>query len=65
MLNIKRSSYDFNLYLVHVGISSVGRCVFFQKNHSHLVLIGYDLLSLVLSDNLNECGVDWMHLLQG
>jgi hypothetical protein len=36
----------------------------FSKNHSHLVLIGHDLHPLVLSDNLNLRGVDWMHLLQ-
>jgi hypothetical protein len=35
-----------------------------SKNHSHLVLIGRDLHPLVPSDNLNERGADWMHLLQ-
>jgi hypothetical protein len=35
-----------------------------SKNPSHLILIGHDLHNLVLSDNLNECGADWMHLLQ-
>jgi hypothetical protein len=35
----------------------------FNKNPSHLVLIGHDLHSLVLSDNLNGCRVDWMHIL--
>jgi hypothetical protein len=33
------------------------------KNPSHLVLIDRDLHPLVLSDNLNGCGADWMHLL--
>jgi hypothetical protein len=31
VFNIKRSSYDFNFYLVHAGISSVGSWVFFFK----------------------------------
>jgi hypothetical protein len=35
-----------------------------SKNLSHLVLIGRDFHSLVLSDNLNGCEADWMHLLQ-
>jgi hypothetical protein len=35
-----------------------------SKNPSHLVLIGHDLHHLVLSDNLNGCRADWMHLLQ-
>jgi hypothetical protein len=34
------------------------------KNLSHLVLIGHDFHPLVLSDNLNERGADWMYLLQ-
>jgi hypothetical protein len=32
-----------------------------SKNHPYLVLIGRDLYSLVLSDNLNGHGADWMH----
>jgi hypothetical protein len=40
------------------GVSSI------QKNPSHLVLIGHDFHPLVLSDNLNGRGADWMHLLQ-
>jgi hypothetical protein len=35
-----------------------------SKNPSHLILIGRNLHPLVLSDNLNGCGADWMHLLQ-
>jgi hypothetical protein len=35
-----------------------------NKNPSHLILIGRDFHSLVPSDNLNERGADWMHLLQ-
>jgi hypothetical protein len=37
---------------------------FFSKNPSHFALIDYDIHPLVLSDNLNRCGADWMHLLQ-
>jgi hypothetical protein len=33
-----------------------------QKNHAHLVLIDRDFHLLVLSDNLNGRGADWMHL---
>jgi hypothetical protein len=35
-----------------------------SKNSSHLALIGHDFHSLLLSDNLNGRGADWMHLLQ-
>jgi hypothetical protein len=35
-----------------------------SKNSSHLALIGHDFHSLLLSDNLNGCEADWMHLLQ-
>jgi hypothetical protein len=34
------------------------------KNHSHLVLISHNFHPLVLSDNLNGRGADWMHLVQ-
>jgi hypothetical protein len=37
---------------------------FSSKNPSHLVLIGRGVHPLVLSDNLNGRGADWMHLLQ-
>jgi hypothetical protein len=55
VFNIKRSSYDFNFYLIYTGISSVGNWAFLKKNSSH---------HLVLSDNLNRRIVDWIHLLQ-
>jgi hypothetical protein len=35
-----------------------------SKYLSHLILISRDFHPLVLSDNLNRCGVDWMYLLQ-
>jgi hypothetical protein len=35
-----------------------------NKNPSHLVLIGHDFHPLVLSDNLNMHGANWMYLLQ-
>jgi hypothetical protein len=37
---------------------------FLQKNPSHTTLIDHGFHPLVLSDNLNGCGVNWMHLLQ-
>jgi hypothetical protein len=55
--------YDSNVCLVYAGISSVDNWAF-NKNLSHIVLIGCDFHSLVLSDNLNRCGADWMHLMQ-
>jgi hypothetical protein len=63
VFNMKRSPYGFNFCLVYVGISSVDNWTF-NKNLSHLVLIGCDFHSLVLSNNLNRCGADWMYLLQ-
>jgi hypothetical protein len=51
--------------LVYAGISLVGNWGFFNpKNHLHLILIGRDFHYLVLSDNLNEHGADWIHHLQ-
>jgi hypothetical protein len=35
-----------------------------SKNPSHTTLIGHDFHPLVLSDNLNGRGANWMHLLQ-
>jgi hypothetical protein len=35
-----------------------------SKNPSHTALIDHDFHPLVLGDNLNGCGVNWMHLLQ-
>jgi hypothetical protein len=63
VFNMKRSPYDFNFDLAYDGISSVGNWPFL-KNPSHLALIGRDFYPLVLSDNLNGRGADWMHLLQ-
>jgi hypothetical protein len=60
---MKRSPYDLNFCLVYAGISSVDNWAF-NKNLSHLVLIGCNFHSLVLSDNLNGRGADWMHLVQ-
>jgi hypothetical protein len=78
VFNIKRSHYVFNFYLVHAGIASVdytygntfstslGNLGFLQsnKNHSHIVLIDRDIHHLVLSDNLNGRGADWLHILR-
>jgi hypothetical protein len=65
VFNMKRSPYVFNFCLVYFGILSVGYLSFLQsnKNSSHFVLIDGDFLPLVLSDNLNGRGADWMHLL--
>jgi hypothetical protein len=62
---MKRSPYGFNYCLVYADISTVNNWAFFNpKNSSHLIPIGHDLHPLVLSDNLNGRGADWMHLLQ-
>jgi hypothetical protein len=63
VFNIKRPPYAFKFCHVYAGISSVDNWAF-NKKLSHLVLIGCDFYSLVLSDNLNGCGANWMHLLQ-
>jgi hypothetical protein len=63
VFNIKRSLYYFNFFLVYADISSVDNWAF-NKNLSHLFLVSCDFHSLVLSDNLNGRGADWMHLLQ-
>jgi hypothetical protein len=62
VFNMKKPLYDFNFCLVYAAISSVDNWAF-NKNLSHIVLIGCDFHSLVLSDNLNRRGADWMHFL--
>jgi hypothetical protein len=52
------------IIFINIHIYSI---IFFLKNRvlqnpSHLVLIGHDFHPLVLSDNLNRHGADWMHL---
>jgi hypothetical protein len=46
------------IFILYTLVSRQWVAEFFSKNHSHLVLIGHDLHSLVLSDNLNGRGAD-------
>jgi hypothetical protein len=63
VFNIKRSSYGFNFCLLCVEISLVdNRTLFNQKNSSYLVLPCHDFHPLVMSDDLNGCGADCVHL---
>jgi hypothetical protein len=63
VFNIKRSPYDFNFYLLCIEISLVDNWIFFnQKNHSYLILTCHDFNLLAVSDDLNEHGVDCVHL---
>jgi hypothetical protein len=52
-----------SIFISYMLVSRRWVAEFFLKNHSHLVLIGHDIHPLVLSDNLNRCETDWMHLL--
>jgi hypothetical protein len=63
VFNIKRLPYDFNFCLLCVEISLVDNLTSFnQKNSSYLVLSYHDFHPLVVSDDLNGCGVDWVYL---
>jgi hypothetical protein len=63
VFNIKRSPYGFNFCLICVEISLVdNRTYFNRKNVSYLVLTCHDFHPLVVSDDLNERGVDCVHL---
>jgi hypothetical protein len=60
---MKRSSYDFNFYLLCVEISLVdNRTSFNRKNLLYFVLPCHDFHPLVVSDDLNGCGADCVHL---
>jgi hypothetical protein len=63
---MKRTSSDFNFYLVYAGISLVDNLTFSNpiKIIHILFLISCDFHPLALSDNLDRRGVDWMHLLR-
>jgi hypothetical protein len=52
------------IFVLYTLVSHRWVAELFSKNHSHLVLIGHDLHPLVLSDNLNGRGANWIHLLQ-
>jgi hypothetical protein len=52
------------IFILYMLVSRQWVAELFSKNPSHLVLIGHDLYPLVLSDNLNGRGANWMHLLQ-
>jgi hypothetical protein len=63
VFNMKRSSYDFNFYLLCIEITLVdNRTSFNKKNPSYLIFTWHDSHPLVVSDDLNECGVDCVHL---
>jgi hypothetical protein len=63
VFNIKRSLYDFNFCLLCVKIFLVDNWTSFnQKNSSYLVLTCHDFHPLVVSDDLNECGADYVYL---
>jgi hypothetical protein len=53
-----------SIFILYTLVSRRWVAELFSKKHSHLVLISHDLHHLVLSDNLNGRGADWMHLLQ-
>jgi hypothetical protein len=60
---MKISPYGFNFCLPYVEISLLDNQTFFnQKNPSYLVLRCHDFHHLVVSDDLNGCGADCMHL---
>jgi hypothetical protein len=62
-LIMKRSLYDFNFYLLCVEISLVdNQTSFNKKNPSYLVLLCHDFHPLVVSDDLNGCRADCVHL---
>jgi hypothetical protein len=63
MCLMKRSPYDFNFYLLCIEISLVDNQTYFnQKNPSYLVLTCHDFHPLVVSDDLNGRGADFVHL---
>jgi hypothetical protein len=63
VFNIKRSPYGFNFCLLCVEISLMdNRTSFNQKNPSYLVLSCHDFHPLVVSDDLNGRGDDYVHL---
>jgi hypothetical protein len=51
------------IFILYMLVSRQWAAELFSKNHSHIVLIGHDIHHLVLSDNLNGRGANWMHLL--
>jgi hypothetical protein len=53
-----------SIFILYTLVSHRWVAEFFSKNSSHLILIGHDIHPLVLSDNMNGRGADWMHLLQ-
>jgi hypothetical protein len=63
VFNMKRSSYGFNFCILYVKISLVdNRTSFNRKNHAYLVLPSRDFHPLVVSDDLNGCGANCVHL---
>jgi hypothetical protein len=63
VFNMKRSLYGFNFWLLCFEISLVdNRTSFNQKNPSYLVLTCHDFHPLVVSDDLNGCEANCLHL---
>jgi hypothetical protein len=63
VFNMKRSPCGFNFCLLYVEISLVdNRTSFNRKNPSYHVLTFHDFYPLVVSDDLNGCGADCVHL---
>jgi hypothetical protein len=63
VFNMKRSPYGFNFCLLCDKISLVdNRTSFNRKNPSYFVLTCHDFHPLVVSDDLNGRGADFVHL---
>jgi hypothetical protein len=53
----------FLIFILYTLVSRQWVTEFSSEKSFNLILIGCDFHPLVLSDNLNGCGADWMHLL--
>jgi hypothetical protein len=63
VFHMKRSPYDFHFCLLCVKIFLVdNQTSFNQKNSSYLILPHRDFHPLVVSDDLNGRGADYVHL---
>jgi hypothetical protein len=64
MCSILKDHPMTSIFVLYMLVSHRWIIVLSSKNLSHLILIGRDFHPLVLNDNLNRRGADWMHLLQ-
>jgi hypothetical protein len=53
-----------SIFVLYILVSRWWVAELSLKNLLYLILIDRDLHPLVLSDNLNGRGADWMHILQ-